>query len=136
MRTPNWTRKRTAKRKMRIGIELGLLLALALGYAPGAGAGQPQSYAVVAGTVFQPTGFALRGAEVRLNVKTPPPGVKRLKGQRALSDARGEFSFHVPSGLAEYTVSVKATGFVPEEKAAHVTADERVDVYFQLKAIK
>jgi hypothetical protein len=121
---------------MRIGIELGLLLALTAGLVPGAGAGELKSYAVVAGTVFQPTGFALRGAEVRLDVKTPPPGVKHPKRQRAVSDSRGEFSFQVPAGQAEYTVSVKATGFMPEQKTASVTADERVDVYFQLKAVK
>lgn len=121
---------------MRIGIELGLLLALTLGIASGAGTGRQESHAVVAGTVFQPTGFALRGAEVRLSVKTPARGVKPPKRQRAVSDARGEFSFHVPAGQAEYTVSVKAKGFVFEEKTASVTADERVDVYFQLKAVK
>ncbi|MGO9242361.1 MAG: carboxypeptidase-like regulatory domain-containing protein [Bryobacteraceae bacterium] len=121
---------------MRIGIELVLGLALALGIASGAGTGQQQSYAVVGGTVFQPTGFALLGAEVRLSVKTPARGVKPPKRQRAISDARGEFSFHVPAGQAEYTLSVKAKGLVPEEKTAKVTADERVDVYFQLKAVK
>ena len=123
---------------MRIGrIELGLVLVLTLGLAASAGAGQPRGdYAVVAGTVFRDTGFAFRGATVRLLVKTPPPGVKHLRPQRAVSDARGEFAFHVPPGKAEYTVSVQAAGYAGAEKPASVTADERVDVFFELKAAK
>ena len=125
---------------MRIGrTDLGLLLALAAGLAASAGAvaGQKsEAYAVVAGTVFREPGFALHGAAVRLQVKTPPEGLKRLKPQKAVSDARGEFAFRVPAGKAEYTIGVQAAGFVGEEKSASVTADERVDVYFELKAVK
>jgi hypothetical protein len=125
---------------MRIGrTNLGLLLALAAGLATPTGAlagPKTEAYAVVAGTVFREPGFALHGAEVRLQVKTPPEGVKRLKPQKAVSDGRGEFAFRVPAGKAEYTISVRAAGFVGEQKPASVTADERVDVYFELRAVK
>ena len=122
---------------MRIGrTDLCLLFVLAAGLAGSAGAGQQPAYAVVAGTVFREPGFALPGAEARLQVKTPPEGVKRLRPQKAVSGARGEFAFHVPAGKAEYTINVQAAGFVGEQKSASVTADERVDVYFELKAVK
>lgn len=123
---------------MRIGrTDLWLLLVLAAGLATSAGAGQqPQAYAVVAGTVFREPGYALAGAAARLRVKTPPPGVKRLRPQEAVSDARGEFAFRVPPGKAEYMVSVQAAGYVGEEKPANVTSDERVDVFFELRAAK
>ena len=125
---------------MRIGrTDLWLLLAVAAGLAActGAVAGQKtEAYAGVAGTVFREPGFALHGAAVRLQVKAPPEGVKRPKPQKAVSDARGEFAFRVPAGKAEYTISVQAAGFASEQKPASVTADERVDVYFELKAVK
>jgi len=122
---------------MRIGAELCLLVVAAAGLALPAGAGDKrQAYAVVAGTVFQDAGFALPGAQVQLKVKTPPEGVKAPKPQKSVSDARGEFAFHVPAGKAEYIVSVQAPGYSGEEKSAAVSADERVDVYFQLKAVK
>ncbi|MGD0578467.1 MAG: carboxypeptidase regulatory-like domain-containing protein [Bryobacteraceae bacterium] len=123
---------------MRIGrAEFCLLFVLASGLALSANAAEKrQDYAVVAGTVFREPGFALPGAEVRLKVKTTPEGVKPPKPQKAISDSRGEFAFHVPAGTAEYTVSVRAAGFVAEEKTANVTADERVDVYFELRAVK
>jgi len=122
---------------MRIGVELGLLALLAWSsWAAPAAEPKPAAYAVVAGTVFREPGFALPGAEVRLTVKTPPETRKLPKPQTAASDGRGEFAFHVPAVKAEYTISVRAPGFVPEEKTAAVTAGERVDVYFELKAAK
>ena len=119
------------------GANVCLLVILALGSAFCASAGDKHAaYAVVAGTVFQDSGFALPGAQVLLKVKTAPEGVKAPKPQKAVSDGRGEFAFHVPAGKAEYKLSVQATGFVGEEKTASVSSDERVDVYFQLKAAK
>ena len=119
------------------GANVCLLVVLALGMAIRAGAGDKHAaYAVVAGIVFQESGFALPGAQVQLKVKTQPQGVKAPKPQKAVSDARGEFAFHVPAGKAEYALSVQAAGFVGEQRTASVSADERVDVYFQLKAVK
>jgi hypothetical protein len=91
------------------------------------------SYAVVAGTVFRDPGFALPGAEVTLICNVAPEGVKSVKPQKMLSDARGEFGFRVPPGKASYKLAVKAQGFSSGEKQVEVAADERVDTYFSLK---
>lgn len=103
----------------------------------GSAAGEKQkSYAVVAGTVFREPGFTLPGAEVILQTTVPPPGIKRAKPLTSRSDGRGEFAFHVPAGKAEYSVSVKAAGFLGEEKPAKIESEERVDIYFTLRAVK
>ncbi len=93
-------------------------------------------YAVVAGTVFREPGFVLPKAEVALKMTVPPPGVKHPKTLTTRSDERGEYAFRVPAGKAEYAVSVKAGGFVGEEKPAKIESEERVDIYFTLRAVK
>jgi hypothetical protein len=133
------TRKKTTRRKTRtrIGTRALLLLALLLLCFFGASAGEKQqSYAVVAGTVFREPGFTLPGAEVVLRTTVPPPGVKHAKSLRVRSDRMGEYAFRVPRGKAEYSVSVKADGFVGEEKPAKIESEERVDIYFTLRAVK
>jgi hypothetical protein len=100
------------------------------------GSDKAQAYAVVAGTVFREPGFVFPGAEVTLTVRTPPVGKKMPKTLRGRSDVRGEFAFQVSAGAAEYNVSVQAKGFVGQEKTATVAGDERVDVYFELQAVK
>jgi len=133
------TRKKTRKKKTRtrIGTRPLLLLALLLLCCFGASAGEKQkSYAVVAGTVFREPGFALPGAEVVLRMTVPPPGAKHPKSLAARSDGMGEYAFRVPPGKAEYSVSVKADGFVGEEKPAKIESEERVDIYFTLRAVK
>jgi hypothetical protein len=112
---------------------LALLLLCCVGAAAG---GKQKSYAVIAGTVFREPGFTLAGAEVVLQMTAPPPGVKRPKALTARSDGRGEFAFHVPAGKAEYSVSVKAEGYVDEEKPAKIESEERVDIFFTLRAVK
>ena len=94
----------------------------------------PPEPSIVAGTVFRDPGFALANAEVTLSVKTPPLGVKTPKQQKTTSNFRGEYSFRVPAAKAEYVVSVKAPGFIPEEKPAIVGGDpERLEIYLTLK---
>ena len=88
--------------------------------------------AVVAGTVFREPGFALPGAEVTLAMEKSPAKAKNLK---AISDARGEYAFHVPAEEARYTVSVKANGFEGQQKTAEVNGEVRVDVFFRLKPV-
>ena len=90
---------------------------------------------VIAGTTFREPGFALPGVEVTLTLKTPPEKGKAPKPQKLKSDARGEFAFRVPSGKAVYLVTVKASGYVSQEKAVELAGgSERVDVYFTLKS--
>ncbi len=87
-----------------------------------------ESYSLVAGTVFQESGFALPGADV---VLTPAPeGLEKppIKPQRAKADARGEFAFRVASAPMRYLVSASAKGFEKQEKAVSVQGEERTDV--------
>jgi hypothetical protein len=132
------TRRKRKKRKKTIGTKaisilwLSFLTAvLAVGVAGGP---KPAQEAVVAGTVFRDPGFSVAGAEVVVEAKTLPPGVKKLKPIRQKSDARGEFAVHVPAGTAKYVVTAKAPGFEPASKEVDVSADERVDVFLTLKA--
>lgn len=103
--------------------------------ASGIAAEKPKAYAVVAGTIFREPGFVLPNAEVVLRMAAPP-GVKHPKPLATRSDGRGEYAFRVPAGKAEYAISVKADGFMGEEKPAKVEYDERVDIYFTLRAVK
>ena len=120
------------RKRKRIGAK-ALVLAVSV-FAIFAGASQKasDSYAVVAGTVFRNTGFSLQGAEVTLHATTLPPGVRKFKALKLISDGRGEFAFRVPAGKAVYTITVKADGYQTVEKSVSVNADERADVYFEL----
>lgn len=96
----------------------------------------PPSVAVVAGTVFRPPGFSLPGAEVTLEPAEKPPEAKppvKVKTQKALSDARGEFAFRVPAVPLRYNLSVKAAGFAPARKEVAVAGEERLDVFITLE---
>ena len=95
--------------------------------------GGDKDEAVVAGTVFRDPGFAFPGVEVTLTPVNLPPGVKKLKPMRAVTNTRGEYAFRVPAGQARYTVAATAKGFDPAEKQADVAAGERIDVYLTLK---
>jgi hypothetical protein len=94
------------------------------------------AYAVVAGTVFQEPGFALRGAELTLVRKPEGTAPKKEKSHKAVSDSRGEFAFHVPPGPAEYVLTVKAQGFESAAKRVTVSALERVDEFITLKPVQ
>ncbi len=87
------------------------------------------SLAILAGTVFRDTGFALRDAEV---IVTPEPVEKKKTEWRAISDARGEFFLRLPPGPASYNVVVRARGFKEMRKTVTYAADERLDFTFPL----
>jgi hypothetical protein len=129
------TRKKRRSRK-RIGTSLVPFLAAVLVQASsGADKKAGPSYALVAGTVFQESGYALSGAAVTLapdpQPDAPPPkGAKKI---RSLSDSRGEFVFRVPAGPMRYTVQVDAKGFQSQEKSVEIQGEERADVTFQLQ---
>jgi hypothetical protein len=102
----------------------------------GRGAAQ-ETYAVVGGTVFQSSGFLLRGAEVEL---VPQPAeardsaknkvkVKRMTGR---TNDMGEFVFRVPAATMDYLVRARARGFVAQEKTVTISGEERQDVLFHL----
>lgn len=127
------TRKRRKKKK-RIGISLLLMLIAIL---PQAQAGkkkaEPESYALVSGTVFHDPGFALPNATVTL---TPGPSqgapAVKIKKQQTVCNSRGEFVFRVPPVSMHYTVRAAAKGYRDEEKSIDVEGEARVDVTFSL----
>jgi len=90
-------------------------------------------YAIVGGTVFRDPGFALAGAQVLIEPVQETVNGSKLKAQRAVSDARGEFAFRVAPISAKYRVSVKAQGMVSQTKEAATNGgEERIDVTFTL----
>jgi hypothetical protein len=91
------------------------------------------SYALVAGTVFRESGLSLAGAEVELTAAGQPDPARKLKKMKAISDARGEFSFRVPPIAGAYRLTVRAAGYETQEKPASVNGEERVDVFFSLQ---
>jgi hypothetical protein len=117
-----------------IGISV-VLLAAALLPVVAAAKKKPalDTYAVISGSVFQESGYALPDAAVTL-VAEPASGDSGVKPQKmeAVSDARGEFIFRVPSGPMHYAIVVAAKGYQSLRKSATVEGQERVEVTFQL----
>ena len=115
----------------------GALVLLLSCVPPAAGAKKkavPQSYATVAGTIFDQRGYALPSADVALIPDLAGENARvKTKKLQAISDSRGEFAFHVPPGAMQYTVKVAAKGYQSSQKSVSVQGEERVDVTFQLE---
>ena len=132
------------KRKKRIGTSLiggsligtGVVLLLAAFVPVAAAKKKPalDTYAVISGSVFQESGYALPDAAVTL-VAEPASGGAAVKEQKmeAVSDARGEFIFRVPPGPMNYAIVVAAKGYQSLRKSVAVEGQERVEVTFQLE---
>jgi hypothetical protein len=127
------TRKRV-RTKRRIGRRPFLLLLLpALTASAGKKKKSPDLYAIIGGTVFRDPGFAFRGAEIVLEPEKPVVNGVKLKPQKAVSDARGEFAFRVAPIEATYTLKASAEGMKGETKTAMTRGgEERIDVTFTL----
>lgn len=129
------------KRKKRSGASFALLLPVLLltSALPQATAAKkklaPATYGLVAGTVFQESGYALPEANVVLLPNAEPGSAPaKVKKLEAVSDARGEFVFRVPPVAMRYTLTASAKGFQAQQKSVAVQGEERVDVTFQLQA--
>jgi hypothetical protein len=85
-------------------------------------------YAVVAGTVFQESGFSFPDVNVQLTAK----GAGKKQGTS--SSFRGEFSFRVPPEPATYVITASKRGFVTSSVEAVVPGEGRVDVTITLAA--
>ncbi len=128
------------KRKKRIGISLiatsVVLLVAALVPIAAAAKKKPalDTYAMISGSVFQESGYALRDAAVTV-VAEPLSGGAAVKTQKmeAVSDARGEFILRVPPGPMNYAIVVSAKGYQSLRKPVTVEGQERVEVTFQLE---
>jgi len=130
---------RKKRKKRRIGISLLFLLAAVVPLAANGGDKKTaELYALVGGTVFQESGFALPNAVVTL-FPEPQAGDSPAKAKKmqAASDERGEFVFRVPAGAVHYTIRiaarVAAKNYQTQEKSVAVEREERVDVTFQLQ---
>jgi hypothetical protein len=143
MRTTTKKKRRRRKRKTkktgskRSFLLVCALLPLALIWSGTVWAGKkkeaPQSYGIVAGTVFRESGLSLPGAEVEVS-PDPDAGQTplKLKPMKGVSDGRGEFAFRVPPVEMRYKIAVKAKKFQPDEKLVTVHGEERTEVTFQL----
>jgi hypothetical protein len=124
------------KRKKRIGTSLVVVLLAALLPVAAAAKKKPalDTYAVISGSVFQESGYALPDAAVTL-VAEPPSAGTAAKAQKleAVSDSRGEFILRVPPGPTNYVIVVAAKGYQSLRKSVAVEGQERVEVTFQLE---
>ena len=82
----------------------------------------PESYAIVAGTVFRDPGYALPDAKVVLIDS------KEKKRQNTVTNYRGEFSFRVPPREAKYVVRATMKGYRPGQKEAAINGADHIDV--------
>jgi hypothetical protein len=117
-----------------------LLVAASPLWALGGAKKEERALALIAGTVFSPSGFAQRAAEITVapaadGSPEPPTGKKKVKFKplKAVSDSRGEFAVRVPGGPARYTVTVRAEGCKAVEKQVQFSADERQDLSIVLE---
>jgi len=131
MKKTRKTRKRTGSRLLR-GVAALLAVVCALGAAD-KHKKAVEPYGLIAGTVFRDPGFAFSGALVTIVPKPADGSDLKLRLNKAVSDARGEFAFRVPAVPMHYSVRAEAKGFKPVEKAAEINGDERVDVTFLLE---
>jgi hypothetical protein len=96
---------------------------------------QPESFGVVAGTVFEETGRSLPRADVTLEpAGGPAKELRKVKKVRYTTDARGEFAIRVPAVKQDYVLTVSASGFETQQKPVTISGDERVDVFIRLQA--
>jgi hypothetical protein len=131
-RTKKKTRKMTRTGKVRRSLVcLAAVLVLCAAGKKEKKTGVTVSPAILAGTVFGGVGFAQRGAEVVVKRTEATPSGK--ENWKAISDARGEFFMRLPPGPAKYTVSVRARGWMPQEKQVSFEADERLETNFLLE---
>ena len=140
--------RKKRKPKKRIGTSgllLGALLPALLlaAFLPRAAAAKKKpaldTYAIVSGSVFNDSGYALPGADATLapegqsGSSSDGSSSGKVKPMQAVSSARGEFVFHVPPGPANYSVTVAAKGYQSQRKTVSVQDQERVEVTFQLE---
>jgi hypothetical protein len=90
-------------------------------------------YALIAGTVYRPPGFALPGAEVVVSPEQPEVNGAKLKKAEAVTDARGEWAIRVPPVPAKWQVNVKIDGYRPEQRSVSVEGEQRVDLSITLE---
>jgi hypothetical protein len=94
-----------------------------------------EPHAVVAGTVFRSTGFALEAAEVTVAPESPSEDQSKIKKVKGLTDARGEFAVRVPPVPMRYVVHVKLNGYQDQEKTVSIEGEQRKEINFLLEPV-
>jgi hypothetical protein len=84
---------------------------------------------VIFASVFNPQGFSLPGAKVRVR----RAGEKKFQWE-AMSDRRGELGVRVKQG-AEYELTIEAHGFKPETRKIDAREGNREELTFQLEPL-
>ena len=112
--------KKKRKPKKRIGTSLLLFSSLLLAaFLPSAAGAKKKpaldTYAIVSGTVFDGSGYALPDADVSLAPESESGD--KAKPMETVSSARGEFVFRVPPGPMRYSVAVAAKGTKASRRA-------------------
>jgi hypothetical protein len=90
-------------------------------------------YALIAGSVFRPPGFALPGAQVVFTPEQPQANGIKLKKLEAVGNFRGEFAVRVPAVPSKWRVDVKMNGYRPDQKSVSVEGEQRFDLSFVLE---
>jgi hypothetical protein len=122
-----------------LAIAASSVLAIVLGGAAWGGhsdKGQPQPYALIYGTVFDPDGHSVYGVTVKIRRE----GEKKARWELP-SNHTGEFAQRVPVGPGDYVVWADVKGYkLPDgrrfqpgtEVKVHVDGDERADIGLHL----
>jgi hypothetical protein len=92
-------------------------------------------FALIAGTVFRPPGFALPGAEVVIAPEQREVNGVKLKKAEAVTNFRGEFAVRVPPVPAKWRVDVKSSGYRPEQRSVSVEGEQRLDLSIVLEPV-
>jgi hypothetical protein len=124
-------RTKTGSRLSSAGLVLLVLLAV-----PALSAKKPkktseasQPFAMIAGTVFRPPGFALPGAVIQIE----PESESKSKKVKTVSDSRGEFAVRVPPVPMKYTVTVTSNGYQAQQRTVAIEGEQRKDLSIQLE---
>jgi hypothetical protein len=127
-------RKQTKRTKpTRIGsrfIIIAAVLVCSAFAAFGAKKDKPENapaYALIAGTVYRPPGFALPGVKVVVEPEQAESHGAKLKKTEAVTDSRGEWAVRVPPVPAKWRIDVKVNGYRPEQRSVSVEGEQRVD---------
>lgn len=125
----------TRTKKTRIGSRLAAFAIATLFCAPAPVVAKKEKskdsqavFALIAGTIYRPPGFALPGVEVKLVPESSESQNVKLKKAEAVTDARGEFAVRVPAVPAKWRVDVKVNGYRLEQRSVSVTGEQRVDL--------
>lgn len=101
----------------------------------GADGKRPEPYALIAGTIYRPPGFALPGAEVTIVAESAPPAGVKSRKIKEITSSRGEFTVRVPPVPVRYRVDVTAKGYQPASRTVAVETEDRYDLSIVLDPV-